>query len=223
MNHPTSMGRTAATPRPGQTIGEEIANSVSHGIGFFAAAAAAPFLILASARHGSVLSVAGASIFSISVLLLYFVSMFYHALPKSVWKSAFQLLDHAAIFLLIAGSYTPFTFGVLRGAWGWTLFGIVWGLAIFGMIAKLAGGLRHGILSNSLYLAMGWLIVIAIRPLWLHLPAPGLILLVAGGLAYTGGVVFYAAERLRYSHFIWHLFVMAGTGCHFTAIYLYCC
>ncbi len=209
--------------QPGQTLGEEIANSVSHGIGFFAAAVAAPFLIFASARHGGALAVAGASIFSVSMVLLYFVSMFYHALPRSGWKRAFQLLDHAAIFLLIAGSYTPFTFGVLRGAWGWTLFGIVWVLAIFGMIAKLVGGLRHGILSNALYLAMGWLIVIAIRPLWLRLPAPGLILLVAGGLAYTGGLVFYAAERLRYSHFIWHLFVMTGTGCHFTAIYLYCC
>jgi len=133
----------------------------------------------------------------------------------------FQMLDHGAIFLLIAGTYTPFTLGVLRGGWGWTLFGLVWGLAVLGIVLKTVGGVRITWLSTCLYLGMGWLVLIAVRPLWLRMPLPGLTWLVAGGLAYTAGVAFFAAERLRYSHFIWHLFVLTGTCCHFFAVLWY--
>jgi hemolysin III len=142
----------------------------------------------------------------------------YHALPRGKAKRAFQVIEHAAIFLLIAGTYTPFTLGVLRGAWGWTLLGLVWGLAAVGVLLAVVGGVRYRTLSVLLYLGMGWLVVVAIRPLWLGMPLSGLLWLVAGGLAYTVGIAFFAAKRLRYSHFVWHLFVLAGTACHFIAV-----
>jgi hemolysin III len=153
------------------------------------------------------------------MVLLYLASTLYHALPQGKAKRAFQLIEHAAIFLLIAGTYTPFTLGVLRGAWGWTLFGLVWGLAAIGVLLAVVGGVRrYRVLSVLLYLGMGWLVVVAIRPLWLSMPLSGLLWLVAGGLAYTVGVAFFAAKRLRYGHFVWHLFVLAGTACHFIAV-----
>jgi hemolysin III len=136
-------------------------------------------------------------------------------------KRLLQVLDHGAIYLLIAGTYTPFTLGVLRGGWGWTLFGLIWGLAVAGVVLKVIGGIRYPRLSTSVYLAMGWLVLIAAKPLWLRVPAWGLVWLAAGGLAYTVGVAFYSANRLRYGHFVWHLFVLAGTGCHFVAVLLY--
>jgi hemolysin III len=205
-----------------QSLGEEIANSVSHGVGMMAALAAAPILIVSAAQRGGAAQIVGASIFAAAMVLLYFASTLYHALPSNRVKQAFQILDHAAIYLLIAGTYTPFTLGVLRGAWGWTLFGLVWGLALAGVVLKAVAGIRYPRLSTSLYLAMGWLALIAVQPLWLHLPAWGVFWLVAGGVAYTLGVVFFALdERVRYSHFVWHLFVLAGTACHFIAVLWY--
>ena len=136
-------------------------------------------------------------------------------------KRVFRIIDHAAIYLLIAGTYTPFTLGVLRGPWGWTLFGLVWGLAVIGIFLKSVRGIRYPRLSTVVYLAMGWLVLIALKPLWNNVPAWGLFWLLAGGVAYTAGVGFYAADRLRYSHFVWHLFVLAGTACHFVAVLLY--
>jgi len=201
-----------------QSPGEEIANSVSHGVGLLAAAAAAPVLVLSAVRHGGVARIAGASVFAATMVLLYLASTLYHALPGNRAKRVFQVLDHAAIFLLIAGTYTPFTLGVLRGTWGWTLFGIVWSLALAGVALTAAGGVRYPKLTTGLYLAMGWLILIAAKPLWLRMPSEGLLWLLAGGIAYSAGVVFYAAKRIRYSHFIWHLFVIAGTACHFIAV-----
>ena len=130
----------------------------------------------------------------------------------------FRVIDHSAIFLLIAGTYTPFTLGVLRGAWGWTLFGLVWTLAILGVVLKSVGGVRRPKLSTTLCVGMGWLVLIAIRPLWLHVPVAGWLWLIAGGVAYTAGIAFYAADRLRYGHFVWHLFVLIGTSCHFFAV-----
>jgi hemolysin III len=133
----------------------------------------------------------------------------------------FHILDHGAIYLLIAGTYTPFTLGVLRGPWGWTLFGLIWALAVAGIVLKSVGGVRHPRLSTALYLAMGWLILAAARPLWRAMPGWGLFWLAAGGVAYTAGVGFYAARRMRYAHFVWHLFVLAGTACHFVAVLRY--
>ena len=203
-----------------QSLGEEIANSISHGVGLIAALAASPFLILVAANKGDALTVVGVSIFATSMVLLYLSSTLYHCLPKNRAKRAFLIFDHMAIFLLIAGTYTPFALGVLRGSLGWTLFGLIWGAALFGIITKLAPQLRHSKLSLVLYLGMGWMIVLVIRPLCQHLPFNGLLWLIGGGLAYTTGVIFYVAKA-RYSHFIWHLFTIAGTACHFFAILWY--
>ena len=201
-----------------QSRGEEIANSVSHGVGLLAALAATPVLVLSAVRHGGAARIAGAGVFAAAMVLLYLTSTLYHALPRNRAKRVFQVLDHAAIFLMIAGTYTPITLGVLRGTWGWTLFGLVWSLAIAGVALTAGGGVRYPKLTTSLYLAMGWLILIAVKPLWLRMPSEGLLWLLAGGIAYTVGVVFYAAKRVRYSHFIWHLFVITGTSCHYIAV-----
>ncbi len=203
-----------------QSMGEEIANSISHGIGFVAALVAFPVLVLGAMRHGAS-AVVGAAVFAATMSLLYLTSTIYHALPENRAKRVFQILDHGAIYLLIAGTYTPFTLGVLRGAWGWTLFGMIWGLAIFGVVVKSMGGIRYRRLSTALYLAMGWLVMIAAKPLLLHVPGWGLFWLAAGGVAYTAGVGFYIARRMRYAHFIWHLFVLTGTSCHFVAVLSY--
>jgi len=199
-------------------LGEEIANAISHGVGLAGALAATPILILTAIHYGTVWTILGASVFGISMVLLYLASTLYHALPGRRVKRLFQILDHSAIYLLIAGTYTPFTFGVLRGSLGWTLFGVVWGLALFGVILKGTGRMNHPWLSTGLYLLMGWLVVLAIHTLWLHLPTASLVWLIAGGLCYTVGVIFYAADHLRYAHFIWHLFVLAGTTCHFFSV-----
>ena len=201
-----------------QSPGEEIANSVSHGVGLLAAIAAAPVLVFSAARHGGTARIAGASVFAATMVLLYLTSTLYHALPRNRAKRVFQVLDHAAIFLMIAGTYTPFTLGVLRGPWGWTLFVLVWGLALAGVVLTATGGARYPKLRTGLYLGMGWLILIAAKPLWLRVPPWGLFWLSAGGIAYTAGVAFYAAKRVRYTHFVWHLFVIAGTACHFIAV-----
>jgi hemolysin III len=194
---------------------------VSHGVGAVAALAGAPVLIVAAAHRGDKGNVVAASVFAATMVVLYLTSTLYHALPRNKAKRLFRVLDHGAIFLLIAGTYTPFTLGVLRGAWGWTLFGLVWSLALFGIVLKAVGGIRYPRLSTALYIGMGWLAIIAVRPLLLHVPPPGLLWLVGGGIAYTAGVAFYAAERLRYGHFVWHLFVLTGTSCHFFAVLWY--
>jgi hemolysin III len=212
---------TLGLPKRPQSFGEEIANGVSHGVGLLAAMGAAPVLVLRTIRRGGVADIVGASVFAATIVLLYLSSTLYHALPRNRAKRVFRVLDHAAVFLLIAGTYTPFTLGVLRGTWGWTLLGLIWGLAAAGVILKALGGVRHPVLSTCLYLGMGWLVIIAVRLLWLHMPLSGLLWLLAGGLAYTAGVAFFAAERMRYSHFIWHLFVLAGTACHFIAVLRY--
>ncbi|MGB7971815.1 MAG: hemolysin III family protein [Candidatus Deferrimicrobiaceae bacterium] len=201
-----------------QSVGEEIANSVSHGVGLLAAVAAAPVLVHSAVRHGGAARITGASVFAATMVLLYLTSTLYHALPRNRAKRVFQVLDHAAIFLMIAGTYTPFTLGVLHGRWGWTLFGLVWGLALAGVVLTAAGGVRYPKLRTGLYIAIGWLVLIAVKPMWLRMPPWGLFWLSAGGIAYTGGVAFYAAKRVRYSHFIWHLFVITGTACHFIAV-----
>jgi hemolysin III len=216
-----SRVRTVDSP---QSPREEIANSVSHGIGFLAGLAAAPFLVVMAARGERAAAVVGASVFAATIVILYLASTLYHALRHNRAKRVFQILDRAAIFLLIAGTYTPFTLSVLRGPWGWTLFGVVWSLAIAGLLLTAVRGAQYPQLSTAVYLGMGWLALVAIQPLRQHLPSAGLLWLVAGGIAYTGGVAFLALEgRMRYGHFIWHLFVLAGTGCHVVAVALYAC
>ncbi len=211
--------KTLTMEERSQTLGEEIANSVSHGVGLVGALVATPILIVMAVRHGGAAGVVGASIFGASILLLYFISTLYHALARNRAKKVFQVLDHSAIFLLIAGTYTPFTLGVLRGPWGWTLFGVIWGLALVGVVLKAFGPMRYPRFSTFLYLLMGWLAVIAIQQLWLLIPGWGLFWLVAGGLFYTLGVVFYSLDnRVKYCHFIWHLFVLGGTTCHCIAV-----
>lgn len=214
--------REAPAPRDRtESRGEEIANSVSHGIGLLAALAAVPVLVHAAVQRGGAAGIVGASVFGATIVLMYLASTLYHALPWTRAKRVFRILDHGAIYLLIAGTYMPFTLGVLRGTWGWTLFGLVWGLAVAGVVFKAVGGVRHPKLSTCVYLAMGWLILIAARPVWLRVPPWGLFWLFAGGIAYTAGVAFFAARRVRYSHFVWHLFVLAGTACHFIAVLWY--
>lgn len=202
-----------------QSPGEEIANATSHGLGLAAALVATPFLIAQATRQGDAGFIAGASIFAATMVLLYLASTLYHALPGGRAKRVFRVIEHSAIFLLIAGTYTPFTLGVLRGAWGWTLLGLVWGIALAGVALKTLNRLNHPVVTTGLYLLLGWLIVVAAHPLAARVPVPGLLWLIAGGLAYTVGVVFFALDsRLRYGHFVWHLFVMAGTACHYVAV-----
>ena len=216
------MSISLAVPSREQSRGEEIANSISHGIGLVAALAATPFLVLHAVRRGDTGFIVGASVFAATMVLLYLASTVYHALPVGKAKRVSRVIEHSAIFLLIAGTYTPFTLGVLRGAWGWTLLGLVWSLAVAGVALKVSNRMSRPIVSTSFYLLMGWLILIAVNPLYARLPASGLLWLVAGGMAYTAGVAFFAADsRLRYGHFIWHLFVMAGTVCHYFAVFWY--
>ena len=212
-------------PLPGclrrQSLGEEIANSVSHGLGLLIALVSGPVLVTAAARQGGLTAIIGSGIFTLTLVLLYLTSTLYHALPHNKAKRLFQVFDHAAIFLLIAGTYTPFTLGVLHGGWGWVLLALVWGLAAVGVGVKVISGIRYPRLSTYLYIGMGWLALIAIRPVWLSVPLGGIMWLVAGGVAYTAGVGFFAAEQRRYSHFVWHLFVLAGSICHILAVLWY--
>lgn len=203
------------------SLGEEIANAISHGLGLIVVLGAAPFFIRSAMRHSSMLSIWAVSTFVASAAFLYLTSTLYHALPRGRAKRVFRILDHCAIFLLIAGSSTPFTLGVLRGRLGWTLFGIMWALAFMGVLFKVIFGTRYPGLSLSLYLGMGWLLILAARPLYHVLPLAGLALILAGGLAYTGGVAFFAAGRVRYSHLAWHIFVLTGTVCHGLAVLWY--
>ena len=200
---------------------EEIANSISHGLALLLAVAALPVLILSAAKIGNTRFTFGVVVFGATIIFLYLASTLYHSLTHVRAKQFFRHVDHCAIFLLIAGSYTPFTLGVLRGPWGWTLLAIVWVLAVAGIAMKLIAGHRHWWLSMVLYLVMGWLAIVAIKPILMLVPLPGILLILAGGIAYSGGLAFFAAHRLRYNHFIWHLFVMAGTICHYLAVLWY--
>ena len=202
------------------SIGEEIANSITHGLGLIASLAALPILLVRARSSNDPSAVTGATIFGVTLILLYATSTVYHALPLSREKEKrfFRVLDHSAIYLLIAGTYTPFALGPLRGPWGSVLLAIIWTLALVGIVSKVIVGFRLPHLSTALYLLMGWLIMVAIKPLVQNIPRAGLVWLAAGGLAYTGGVVFYAMKRVRYAHMIWHLFVAAGSVCHFIAV-----
>lgn len=202
-----------------QTVGEEIANSISHGVALLAAVSVSPFLILAAIQKGNPAGIVGASIFAVAMIVLYLTSTLYHAMPKGEAKNSFQVLDHMAIYLLIAATYTPFSLGVLQGAVGWTLFGIVWGMAFAGILLKALVGVRHMLISTGMYVAMGWLGILFIQPLWACMPGSGFSWLLAGGVAYTLGVAFFLADhKVRYGHFVWHLFVSAGSVCHVVSV-----
>ena len=201
-----------------QTTGEEIANSLSHGVGFLLAIAAVPVLVITAVRSGGPAFVTGASIFGVTLVLLYLASTVYHALPPSRAKRIARLVDHGAIFLLIAGTYTPFTLGVLRGGWGWSIFGVIWALCLAGIGIKLVGGIRYPRVSLALYLSAGWMVLVAVKPLLDAVPPEGIAWLLAGGAAYTLGAVFYVFDRIPYCHFVWHLCVMTGSACHVAAV-----
>ena len=200
---------------------EELANSLTHGFGLALSLVAAPVLILTAIATDDPWRIVAVSIYAATLVMLYAASTLYHSVRRVEHKEMWQRVDHAAIYLLIAGTYTPFTLISLRGAWGWSLFGVVWGLAVIGVILKSSYGARLPALSTAIYLAMGWLIVIALRPLSQHVAPTGLRWLALGGALYTGGVVFYVWERIRYSHAVWHLFVLGGSISHFAAVLWY--
>lgn len=212
-----------------QSVGEEIANAVSHGIGAVAAAILLPVLVLLpilAGRDG--VAVFAFGLFGVTLLLLYLASTLYHALPlgsspeRGRAKRVFHLFDHCAIYLLIAGSYTPFALGIFRDSWGWPMFAAIWTLAAAGVASKVMGLARHPAVSSSIYLGMGWCALFTLDPLLIELPRAGLYWLIAGGVAYTLGVIpFILDERLRYGHFGWHLFVLAGSACHVVAVLRY--
>ena len=210
------------TPSREQSSGEELANSLTHGLGAVISLIVGPILVVAAVGTGDVWRVVAAAVYATTLIMLYTSSMLYHAMRKPAAKAVFQRIDHASIYLLIAGTYTPFTLITLRGPWGWTLFGIVWALAVAGVVLKGTFGARMRGLSTAVYLAMGWLIVIALRPLFMHVGPRGMLWLAAGGLFYTGGVFFYVRdEHRRFNHAVWHLFVLAGSMAHFCAVLWY--
>jgi hemolysin III len=203
------------------TPAEEKANSLTHGLGSLLSLAALPLLIIFTARHGDPWLIASCTIYGITLLMLYTASTLYHSIASPDAKRILKIVDHSSIFLLIAGTYTPYLLITLRGPWGWTLLGLVWSIAAAGLVMKLFWTGRFRFLSTLLYLAMGWIVVVAFKPLVQNLPRGGLALLVAGGLFYTSGTVFYLWKKLPFGHAVWHGFVLAGSACHFFSILLY--
>lgn len=197
---------------------EEVANTITHGIGLLLSVVGFVVLLVLAALRGTAWHIVACSIYGATLISLYTASTLYHAVISPRVKRALRIFDHSAIYLLIAGTYTPFLLVSLRGPWGWSLFGVIWGLALAGVLFKFWFVERFVILSTAVYIAMGWLVVIAAKPVITHVPFTALIWLLAGGLAYTGGVIFFAAKRIPYSHAIWHLFVLAGSICHYFAV-----
>ncbi len=197
---------------------EELANALTHGLGAVLAVAALVLLVVFASLRGTARHIVGASIFGSSMVLLYVMSTLYHAFRGPRVKKVFRILDHASIYLLIAGTYTPLCLGTLKGAWGWSLFGVIWGLAVLGVAFKAIFIHKWAWLSLAVYLLMGWLVVIAIVPLWRAMPAGGLAWLFGGGLFYSLGAGLYAWRKLPYHHAVWHLCVLGGTACHFACV-----
>lgn len=202
------------------TVAEEVANAITHAIGAVLSVIALIVLVVYARFEGNAWRVVGVSIFGSALILLYLASTLYHALPQPSVKRILRILDHSAIYVLIAGTYTPFLLGVMRGTWGWALFGVLWGAAVAGIVFKLFFIGRFDRISTLLYVAMGWTVVVAIKPTLEMVPG-AMVLMLIGGLAYTGGVVFYLWDRLPYNHAIWHLFVLAGSATHFAAIFAF--
>lgn len=215
----TVPGKLADLPeyRPG----EEVAHVVTHGLGVVLSLAALALLVLTALRQGDIWHLVGNSIYGATLIILYTGSTIYHSARSKRWRHVAKIIDHCAIYLLIAGTYTPFTLITLRGPWGWSLFGIVWGVALVGVAVEAWWVYRPKKLASALYLALGWVVVVAIKPLLERLPAGGMVWVVAGGMCYTLGTVFYVMKRTRYMHAVWHVFVLAGSICHFIAVRLY--
>ena len=203
------------------TRGEEITNAILHGIGLGLAIAALVILLVLGNRHGNVWHIVAYSIYGSSLIMLYLSSTLYHSFPEGKGKNILRIIDHSSIFLLIAGTYTPLTLILLRGNWGWTIFALVWGIALIGILLKIIYINKLKYFSTLLYLIMGWLVILVIKPLLAVINKPGLIFLIIGGLLYTSGIFFYSCEKIKYNHAIWHLFVLGGSICHFfTVLYL---
>lgn len=205
----------------GYSVAEEVAHALTHGVGAIAAIVGLVFMLVWAVTYGDTYHVVSASIYGASLILLYTSSTFYHAFPWPRIKAFFQKMDHAAIYVLIAGTYTPFALVSLRGVWGWSLLGVVWGIAIIGVVLELAIAERKKWLSLSLYLGLGWMALIVIKPMLDNVETGGLWLLLAGGLSYTFGVIFYVWKSLRFHHAIWHLFVLAGSVLHFLSVFYF--
>lgn len=215
----TLTASSASLPLPGiQQAREELANAWTHGVGAAAALAGGAVLVTLTAIFGDGWQLAGAIVFGVALLLLYTASTLYHAISHPVLKGRLKVFDHCAIYLLIAGTYTPFTLVGLRGPTGWWLFGTIWALALAGVVFKLFFTGRFKRLSTGIYIGMGWLIVLAIKPMLHALGTPSLLWLLTGGVAYTAGTFFYMRPQLRYSHAIWHGFVIAGSTCHYISV-----
>jgi len=208
-------------PNKTQTRAEEIGNASTHALGALLSIVAITLLIVAAAKETDSLKLIASVVFGFTLFLMYLSSTLYHSITDPQLKHIFRIVDHASIYLLIAGSYTPFMLVTLRGPWGWTLFTIIWALAFAGVVFKMFFVHRFELLSTVIYLVMGWLAVVAIKPIYQHLPLGGIECLVAGGLCYTVGVIFYVWERLKFSHVLWHLFVLAGSIFHFFAVLFY--
>ena len=201
-----------------QSLGEEIANSVTHGIGVALSVAALVLLVVFASKYGDAWRIASLSVYGATLFLLYLASTLYHSFTSPRVKRFFRILDHSSIYLLIAGTYTPVCLVSMRGPWGWTIFGLIWALAISGIVANIFLIGKFKIVSVLLYVAMGWLIVIAVKPMLQMVPRGLIVWLVVGGLCYTLGIVFYAIKKVPYFHFIWHLFVLGGSICHYFAV-----
>ncbi len=203
------------------TVGEEIFNSVSHGVGVLLSIAALVLLIVFAAIYSDGYGLASALVYGISLILLYTMSMVYHIVQNKTAKKVLRIFDHCSIFILIAGTYTPYLLVSMRGALGWTIFGIIWGVTVIGILMNAISLEKFRILSLICYVLMGWGIILSIKPLAQNLALPGLMLLIAGGVVYTVGVVFYVLKKYRYMHSIWHLFVLAGSIFHYFSILLF--
>jgi hemolysin III len=203
------------------SISEEIFNSVTHGIGALLSMAGLAILAIAAINRGSSRALASYSIYGLTLVTLYLFSTLYHGIVPEKAKQKLRLMDHASIYLLIAGSYTPITLLYLKGPWGWSLFGIVWGLAIIGIVLKMIDIEKTKIASMTLYFLMGWMVVLALKPMLKSVPAGMLVMLLVGGLFYTLGIIFFAAKKIPHNHGIWHLFVLAGSICHFLGFMLF--
>ncbi len=200
---------------------EELANAATHGVGLFLSIAGAVALVAVSILHGTAWHIVSCTVYGFTLILLYLSSTLYHAVSKPQLKQRFRLFDHSAVYLLIAGTYTPFTLVNLRGGWGWMLFGVVWVLTLAGITFKYVALGRFPVLSTVIYVLMGWLVVLGIKPVLTFVPLHGFLWLLTGGLFYTVGVFFFASKRIPYSHAIWHLFALCGSICHYWAVFFY--